>query len=128
MTHYSWYQRRVRSMVWTTGLCDSNGDPSAPKIAAFFVLNVALYIAARTLKFDTGSSFVVSIAIAALFGRSVFLHALERGTFGMTRADALEAKLNATVTADATEITKAVLARRADGIEASGKVQQVHND
>ncbi len=123
----------TRFVMWcafATGLCDDSGAPSAPKIGAAIVIGAAVVVAVISREFSSGTSFVITIAIAALFGRSIFLHALNRGTFGFSRNDSQANTRSTSVNVDLNELAKTVMARRDPerGLEVSGQVPVVHHD
>jgi hypothetical protein len=101
--------RFVKWLAWASGLCDDKGGPSAPKVGAALVIGAAVFVAIMARDFSSGTSFVITIALAALFGRSVFLHALERGTWGFTRSDST--KLDVDVKVDAAAVVDALKRR-----------------
>jgi hypothetical protein len=134
MTRHPPLTRGVRWLAWATGTCDNDGDPSGGKIGAFAIINTCLVVILQTRQVEPMVAFCLSFALAALISRSAFLHALSRSTFGFsrteTRSDTRSDTRRVELTGNLAEIAKAVQARRDPeaGLEASGRVPQVHHD
>lgn len=102
--HY--LKRAIGGVVWFFDLDDGRGNPAFSKLVTLALLVIVgrMLWVADIAQFGPSAFAAVLAILSAAFGRSMLLRFLERNTMTTTQS--------ATVTADLTKITEAVLKGR----------------
>lgn len=106
------YRAFIRLVAWTFDLIDADGDPSLSKGIAAGVAVIGLYDA-WLRGFTALNVAALALAIAAAFGRSMFMQWLGRWNLTNTTSSSVA------LTGDAAKVIEAIRARRDDknGVE-----------